>query len=125
MTNDEVEKLLAPPVLKWVSEQGWDSLRKIQEDAIKPILSKSSDVIITASTAGGKTEAAFLPIFTDAFLNPVSGLHTICISPLIALIRDQYRRLKEIGDCCNVSVTPWNGDVEQKIKRRRSYIKSL
>lgn len=118
MNNSEIEKLLAPQVLKWISEQGWKELRPIQQDAIAPILSKSSDVIITAATAGGKTEAAFLPIFSDICQKQISGLHTLCISPLIALIRDQYRRLQQIGDCCNTSVTPWNGDVPQNVKNK-------
>ena len=41
------------------------------------------------------------------------------ISPLKALINDQYRRLGSLGDALEMPVTPWHGDVPQKQKRRR------
>lgn len=59
--------LLSPEIQKWIWEQGWKSLRDIQESAIFPILDKTCDIIISAATAGGKTEAVFLPIFTYFF----------------------------------------------------------
>src|SRR5262245_7152674 len=49
-------------IQRWVWDQGWTDLRDIQERAIDPILDGGRDVIIAAATAGGKTEAAFLPI---------------------------------------------------------------
>lgn len=48
-------------VQRWIWAQNWNALRDIQERAIKPILNADHDVIISASTAAGKTEAAFLP----------------------------------------------------------------
>ena len=54
-------KLLNILILKWLNLQGWVELRDIQEKAIRPILSAKKDVIISAATASGKTEAAFLP----------------------------------------------------------------
>ena len=41
--------------------EGWGALREVQERAIPVILPGSSDVVIAANTASGKTEAAFLP----------------------------------------------------------------
>lgn len=52
-------------VQRWVWQQNWTELRDIQEQAIAPILSGDTDVILSATTAGGKTEAAFLPIFSQ------------------------------------------------------------
>ena len=110
---------LHPAIQKWVWQQGWPTLRDIQEEAIKPILDKDTDLIISASTAGGKTEAAFLPIFSDIIKGQEqSGIHTIGIIPLKALINDQYRRLSFLGEHTGVKVTPWHGDVSQSIKSK-------
>ena len=57
-------QLLDPHVQKWIWNQGWNSLKDIQENSIPIVLKRDSDVIISAATAGGKTEAAFLPILT-------------------------------------------------------------
>ena len=46
-------------IQQWIFKQGWSDLRPIQQDAIDPILSKNTDVLISASTASGKTEAFF------------------------------------------------------------------
>ena len=43
---------------------GWTKLRDAQARAIPLILDGSEDVIIAATTASGKTEAAFFPILT-------------------------------------------------------------
>jgi ATP-dependent Lhr-like helicase len=48
-------------VQRWVWAQNWSSLCDIQEQAIEPVLNADCDLIISASTAAGKTEAAFLP----------------------------------------------------------------
>ncbi|NLB55333.1 MAG: DEAD/DEAH box helicase, partial [Lentisphaerae bacterium] len=53
--------LLHKDVQYWVWTQNWVALRDIQERAIEPILRADRDIIISASTAAGKTEAAFLP----------------------------------------------------------------
>ena len=57
----EAYKLLDHRVQKWLFKQGWSDLREIQKKAISPILAGKSDVLISASTAAGKTEAFFLP----------------------------------------------------------------
>lgn len=64
--------LLSPEIQKWIWQQGWQSLRDIQESAISPILDKTCDIIISAATAGGKTEAAFFLFFrTRGFVRPL------------------------------------------------------
>ncbi|HEY2738099.1 MAG TPA: DEAD/DEAH box helicase, partial [Thermoanaerobaculia bacterium] len=55
---------LHPKIQRWLWQQGWSALRDIQETAIPLILDGTADVVIAAATAGGKTEAAFLPILT-------------------------------------------------------------
>jgi len=47
-------------VQRWIWNRGWLGLRDIQQEAIAAVLSESSDLIISAATASGKTEAVFL-----------------------------------------------------------------
>lgn len=105
-------------VQRWIHAQGWPGLRPIQDRAVTPILSRKSDVIITAATAGGKTEAAFLPVFSQLVTHPGSSIQVIGLSPLKALINDQHRRLSEIGDSLNIPVHAWHGDIDSGKKRR-------
>jgi len=109
---------LATPIQKWVWKQGWASLRDIQIDAI-PHLINGGDAIISAATAGGKTEAAFLPLLSRVANAGSSGSFDILyISPLKALINDQYRRLEELCEDLRLPVTKWHGDVGANIKQK-------
>ncbi len=104
-------------VQKWIFKQGWADLREIQSKAIQPILSGDRDVLISASTAAGKTEAFFLPA-CSAIADQEQGFGILYISPLKALINDQYRRLEELCDMLDMEVTPWHGDVLQSKKKK-------
>ena len=106
-------------VQRWIWKQNWKSLRDIQEEAIVPILSADTDVIISASTAAGKTEAAFLPACSRIVEQSPNGIGILYISPLKALINDQYRRLQGLCEILGISVTPWHGDVSRSIKIKR------
>lgn len=64
---------LHPSVQRWIYDQGWTDLRDAQERAILPILEGVRDVIIAAATAGGKTEAAFLPICSRLLSDDCAG----------------------------------------------------
>ena len=50
------------------------------------------------------------------------GFGILYISPLKALINDQYRRLENLGDALEMPVTPWHGDVAQskKLKAKKN-----
>ncbi len=111
--------LLHKDVQRWVWAQKWTTLRDIQERAIKPILDANCDVIISAATAAGKTEAAFLPACSYVAMNKPNGVGILYISPLKALINDQYRRLQSLGDALSLSVTPWHGDVLRSVKDKQ------
>ncbi|MCU7836064.1 MAG: DEAD/DEAH box helicase [gamma proteobacterium symbiont of Taylorina sp.] len=115
MDNDAFQEL-NPVVQKWVYKQGWNDLRDIQNDAIKPILSGKTDVIISAATAAGKTEAAFLPA-CSAIAEDTESFGILYISPLKALINDQYRRLESLCDMLDMKVTAWHGDSSQSKKK--------
>jgi ATP-dependent helicase Lhr and Lhr-like helicase len=105
-------------VQRWIWEQRWTELRDIQEQAIAPILTANTDLIIAAATAGGKTEAAFLPIFSKLVDSPKNGVQVLYLSPLKALINDQHQRLSELGERLEIPVHPWHGDVDSGKKQR-------
>lgn len=102
---------LHPGVLRWLHAQGWQSLREVQERAVAPILDGGRDVLISAPTAGGKTEAAFLPIVSSLAHEPPRGVGCLCVSPLRALISDQARRLEGLCESAGLRVQPWHSDV--------------
>ena len=111
--------LLDERVRRWIWRQGWTSLKDIQENAIPVVLTGNSDVIISASTAGGKTEAAFLPILTSILQNGKSfGYQVLYVSSLKALINDQYRRLSDMTSEMGIDVIPWHGDINVARKIR-------
>lgn len=107
-------------IQEWIWDNGWTSLRSAQERAIDPIMD-GRDVIITAATAGGKTEAAFLPVLSRVAEKPDGGVRVLNISPLRALINDQHRRLTDLGARVDVPVHRWHGDVRES--ERRSVLK--
>lgn len=116
--SDDSFDQLATPIKKWVWKQGWKSLRDIQSKAIPHLLS-GGDAIISAATAGGKTEAAFLPLLSHVFNGKTSsGFDILYISPLKALINDQYNRLEELCEDLDLPVTKWHGDVSSNIKQK-------
>lgn len=101
---------LHPEIQKWIWEQGWTSFRDAQERAAPLLLDGDRDLIISASTASGKTEAAFLPILTKLVSTEPQGL-ALYVSPLKALINDQWGRLTALCERLRLPVTPWHGDI--------------
>ena len=111
--------LLDERVQRWVWEQGWDELRDIQEAATRSVLEQSSDLIIASATATGKTEAAFLPICSTLVAGEKRpGIRALYVSPLKALINDQFRRMEDLCKNLQVPVHRWHGDVPSSHKRR-------
>ena len=115
--------LLHEKVRQWVWEQNWGELRDVQEEAIPRILGGDTDVLLSAATAMGKTEAAFLPILTrlreardDG--GAISGIETLYLSPLKALINDQFGRLELLCERLDIPVHRWHGDIDQSKKQR-------
>ena len=111
-------ELLHHEIKRWIFQKGWDALRDIQELAIPLILEAKRDVIISASTASGKTEAAFMPILTRLLEPDEPPGVVIYISPLKALINDQWSRLDQLCEELEIPVTPWHGDIASSKKDR-------
>ena len=111
--------LLHRDVQRWVWAQRWSALRDIQERAIAPILRGDRDVIISAATAAGKTEAAMLPACSYMAQSDTHGVGILYVCPLKALINDQHRRLHSLGESLDIPITPWHGDARQAPKNRQ------
>ena len=110
---------LSVGVQRWIYRQGWQSLRAVQEQTIPLVLKGEADLLLTAPTAGGKTEAAFLPLVSWLEKGGApSGYGVLCLSPLKALINDQFNRLELLCESAQTQITPWHGDVSQSLKRR-------
>ena len=105
-------------VQRWIWDQGWKALRPVQEDSALQILDGNADVIISAPTAGGKTEAVFLPIASRLAEAETNGIACLCVSPLKALINDQATRLTPLFERVGLPLTPWHGDVAQSRKQK-------
>ncbi len=109
---------LAPFVQEYIRRERWDELRQVQLAAIPAILDTDNHVLISSSTASGKTEAAFLPIITELIERPPNSIGAIYISPLKALINDQFQRLDGLLEGSDIPVQGWHGDVPQSAKQR-------
>lgn len=111
-------ELLDHRVQRWIWSKGWGSLREVQELSIPPILGGTHDVIITASTASGKTEAAFFPILTELLKEESNKSLVVYIGPLKALINDQFNRVADLCDSLEIPVHPWHGDISMSVKNK-------
>ncbi len=110
--------LYAPFIQDYIYRSGWQSLRAVQNAAGDAIFNTEENVLLTASTASGKTEAAFFPILTLLDEDPSASVGVLYIAPLKALINDQFGRLNELCEEAGIPVTRWHGDANQSAKRR-------
>ncbi|MBQ6266685.1 MAG: DEAD/DEAH box helicase [Clostridia bacterium] len=108
----------APFVQDFIYRNHWDSLRAVQVAAGDAIFNSDENVLISASTAAGKTEAAFFPILTLFTESPPTSVGAIYIGPLKALINDQFLRLNDLCAEAEIPVWHWHGDVAQSHKNK-------
>jgi Lhr-like helicase len=94
---------LHPSVQEALYRMRWTQLRPIQVETIHEVFDGRGDLVISARTAAGKTEAAFLPIVSRIVAGPRAGVRAIYAGPLKALINDQFRRLEEL---CAIAEIP-------------------
>lgn len=109
---------LAPFIQEFIYQNGWEELHANQVAAIDAIFDTDSNLLLSSGTASGKTEAAFLPVLTDLWEDPSASVGALYISPLKALINDQFKRLDRLLLDSGIPVTKWHGDasVTQKNK---------
>lgn len=108
----------APFVQDYIYRNRWENLRAIQVAAANAIFYTDENVLLTASTASGKTEAAFFPIITLFSEDMPTSVGCIYIGPLKALINDQFSRLNDLCAEADIPVWHWHGDVAQSHKEK-------
>lgn len=108
----------APFVQDFVYAHDWEALRGIQVAAAEAIFDTDEHVLLTSSTASGKTEAAFFPILSLFDEDPPHSVGAIYIGPLKALINDQFYRLTDLCVEADIPVWHWHGDVSASHKAR-------
>ena len=108
----------APFVQDFIYDHAWEDLRSIQVAAGDAIFNTEENVLLTASTASGKTEAAFFPILTMFYEDPPASIGALYVGPLKALINDQFLRLNDLCEEAEIPVWHWHGDVSATHKRK-------
>ena len=108
----------AEPVKEFIYRNGWESLRAIQVAAGDALFNTDSNVLLSAATASGKTEAAFFPIISEFYESAPASVGALYIAPLKALINDQFYRLTELCEETGIPVWHWHGDVGSSHKTK-------
>ncbi|MDR2870929.1 MAG: DEAD/DEAH box helicase [Deferribacteraceae bacterium] len=108
----------APFIQDFIYSNHWEALRAIQVAAADAIFNTDDNVLLSASTASGKTEAAFFPILTLFSEDMPRSVGAIYIGPLKALINDQFMRLNDLCHEAHIPVWHWHGDVAYSHKQK-------
>ena len=109
---------LAPFIQDYIYNNKWEELRGNQVAACEVIFDSDDNLLLSSGTATGKTEAAFLPILTELYNKPSHSVGVMYISPLKALINDQFKRLEHLLLDSNIPVTKWHGDASLTLKNK-------
>lgn len=99
-----------------VNSLGWRELRPFQDAAITPILAGHHALVI-APTAGGKTEAAILPILSRMLAEEWNALSVLYLCPLKALLNNLHDRLDRYCSLVGRRAGIWHGDVGDAARR--------
>ncbi len=105
-------------IREFIFTHHWDSLRAVQVAAARTLFLSDHHLLLTSSTASGKTEAAFFPILSELYEKPPETVGALYIAPLKSLINDQFFRMDELLDLTGIPVTRWHGDVAQSHKKK-------
>ena len=113
--------MLNKPVRKIVKERGFISPTDPQVEAV-PIILEGKNVLLIAPTGTGKTEAAFLPVFSKLIelSRRHRGIKVLYITPLRALNRDILERLKWWCEKLDVKVAVRHGDTSSRERLAQS-----
>lgn len=106
-----------------IREFGYVEPTPVQERAI-PLVYEGHNVLITAPTGTGKTEAAFFPVISRILElrdrgKLRDGVYVLYITPMRALNRDIYVRLCEICRRLGLRMSIRHGDTPESERRRQ------
>lgn len=113
----EFEKLHPSLQYHVVNTLGWSSLRPTQLAAIAPI-HQGSHCLLLAPTAGGKTEAAAIPMLSKMLNEAWPATSILYVCPIKALLNNLEPRLSHYAGLVGRRVGVWHGDISQSRKNR-------
>lgn len=124
LESDPVFAMFSKPLLQEMRESNIVSPTEIQRLGIPEVFS-SNDLLLVAPTGTGKTEAVMLPILEFLIRRiqkgiPLSGIEVLYITPLRALNRDIFRRLKKIAQSLCINIEVRHGDTPKKNRRKQA-----
>jgi ATP-dependent helicase Lhr and Lhr-like helicase len=100
-----------------VNSLGWSTLRPTQLAAIAPIHA-GTHCLLLAPTAGGKTEAAAIPMLSRMLREDWPAASVLYICPIKALLNNLEQRLSHYAGLVGRHVEVWHGDIAQSRKQR-------
>ncbi len=112
-------KDLDPRLLECLSRRGIAELTEPQELALPAILS-GDNVLLVAPTGIGKTEAAMIPVLQRLAEGESGGIRCVYVTPLRALNRDLWHRLRELCEALDLRIAVRHGDTTQSERTAQS-----
>lgn len=119
MGSKVMEGGLDENITRVLEEKGIEQFYKFQEEAILEIM-RGNNVIITAPTASGKTEAFVVPIIQKILdeKNSKGRILALFVYPTKSLSKDQLPKIKEIADKLGIGVAVFDGDVKTSDRQK-------
>ncbi|MGW0564287.1 DEAD/DEAH box helicase [Streptomyces sp. NPDC003016] len=114
---DPVDRLDPVILHHVVNTLGWPDLRPLQRAAIDPVMD-GEDAVLLAPTAGGKTEAACLPVLSAMSGQGWTGTSVLYLCPLKALLNNLVTRIDGYAQWLGRSAALWHGDTKESQRQR-------
>lgn len=114
---DAIDRLSPAVRYQIANGLGWSGLRPVQALSTDAILDGANCVVL-APTAGGKTEAAFLPLLSKMDAEDWRGVSVLYVAPIRALLNNQESRLSTLTGLIGRRAGKWHGDVKAPARRR-------
>ncbi|MEM4224446.1 MAG: DEAD/DEAH box helicase [Desulfurococcaceae archaeon] len=108
---------LPRPLVEVLEKRGIRNLYKFQFEAYKRVLN-GENVVISAGTGMGKTEAFFLPIAKKALEEIGENPKVLLLYPTKALARDQVKRFSEYLVYGKLGVSIYDGDTPENVRKK-------
>ena len=118
----KLKDIVENDILQTAIETLIDKLYSFQADAFEQI-KDGNNVVITAPTASGKTQAFLLPILDKIISNPNPGkVSALFIYPTKALAGDQQSNIENFAEKCGVTIQRLDGDSRGNLQYREKIV---
>ena len=118
MNDKEIYGTLPYFLRSYVNEKGWSNFREVQVKAFEVLFDSNNHLLIASGTSSGKTEAAFFPVLSQISQTKCTGISVLYVSPLKALIDDQFDRVSRMICESSIEIHSWHGDISSSKKRK-------